>query len=204
MRIFDYAMAPNPIKLRIYCAEKGLQIPFEQVDFKKGEHRYSGFLQKNPSGTVPILELDNGTYLTGSLVIMEYLEECFPEPCMIGQTSQERAATRQAERFIEWNIFYPVAQIFFHTQPIFHDRPQIPAIADAARVKLPAALTLLDQTLGNHPFVITDKPTIADCTLFAACIHARRVDIDLGDGCAGIAQWYQRFSQRPNAKCFTV
>lgn len=202
MRILDFAMAPNPIKLRIYCAEKRLQIPFEQIDFNKGEQRQPGFLQKNPLGTVPILELDTGSYLTESLVIMEYLEELYPEPCMIGDSPLERAFTRQAERFIEWNIFYPVTQIFFHTKPFFSDHQQIPAIANKTRNKLPAALTLLDKALHRNEFVVSDKPTIADCTLFAAYIHAKRVDIDLGSEHASIKQWFQRFNQRQSAQSF--
>ncbi|MCP5274531.1 MAG: glutathione S-transferase family protein [Burkholderiales bacterium] len=200
MKILDFAMAPNPIKLRLYCAEKGLNIPFGNVDFKKGEHRQPGFLKKNPLGAVPVLGLENGSYLTESLVIMEYLEELYPEPCMIGRTPLERAYTRQIERFIELNIFNPVAQIFFHTQPFFSDKNQVFAIADAARAKLPVVLELLDLKLNGREFVTANTPTIADCTLFAACIHAKRVDIDLGIQYKNIKHWHHSFSQRNSVK----
>jgi len=135
---------------------------------------------------------------------MEYLEELHAEPCMIGRTPLERALTRQTERIIEWNIFYPVAQIFFHTQAFFSDRQQIPAIADAAKSKLSSALALLDQTLNNQQFAIANKPTIADCTLFAAYIHAQRVNIDLSIHAKNIKYWYQTFSQRPSIKSLNL
>jgi glutathione S-transferase len=77
------ASAPNPIKLRLYCAEKGLAIPFEHIDLTQGEQWKPALLKKNPQGTLPILALDNGTYLIESLVIMEYLEELYPKPYMI-------------------------------------------------------------------------------------------------------------------------
>lgn len=189
MKILDFAAAPNPLKLRLYCAEKGLAIPFEHIDLKKGEHKSPAFLKKNPLGTVPILALDNGTYLIESLVIMEYLEELYPEPCMIGRTPLERAYTRQAERFIEWRIFYNVIQVFFHTSAFFSDRQQVPEIAEAAKVRLLPALEYIDSLLNKTDFIVANKPTIADCTLFAAFIHAKRIGIDLSDKCRNIRRW---------------
>jgi len=131
---------------------------------------------------------------------MEYLEELHPDPCMIGHTPLERAHTRQAERFIELNIFYNVTQIFFHTHVFFSDKNQVPAIADAATAKLSSALKSLDQSLNHSEFVIANKPTIADCTLFAAFIHAKRVDIELGAECKNIRCWQDNFSQRNSIK----
>lgn len=200
MKILDFASAPNPIKLRLYCAEKGLTIPFEDIDLRKGEHRESAFLKKNPQGTVPILALDNGTHLTESVVIMEYLEALFPKPCMIGRTPLEQAYTRQSERFIELNILHNVTKIFFHTHAFFSNQQQVPAIADVAKTKLSSALKMLDKSLNNSGFVIANMPTIADCTLFAAFIHAKRIDIDLGAECENIKHWSTHFSQRDSVK----
>jgi len=199
MKILDFAAAPNPLKLRLYCAEKDLAIPFEHIDLKKGEHKSPAFMEKNPLGTVPILALDNGAYLIESLVIMEYLEELYPEPCMIGRTPLERAYTRQAERFIEWHIFYNVIQVFFHTSAFFSDRQQVSEIAEAAKVRLLPALEYIDSLLNKADFVVANRPTIADCTLFAAFIHAKRIGIDLSDECKNIRRWYIDFSRRNSA-----
>ncbi len=91
MKVYSFRSAPNPTKLRIYLAEKGLEIPIQEVDLAKGEQRSPEFLRKNPSGALPVLELDDGTCLAESLVIIEYLEELHPEPPMIGTTPLERA-----------------------------------------------------------------------------------------------------------------
>ncbi len=200
MKILGFASAPNPIKLRLYCAEKDLNIPFEHIDLTQGEQRKPAFLNKNPQGTVPILALDNGTYLTESLVIMEYLEELYPKPYMIGKTPLERAYTRQRERFIEWHILHQITQIFYHTHAFFSHQQQIPTIAALAKARLPAALEHLNQLLNKSGFVITNQPTIADCTLFAAFVHAQRVDIDLGAECKNIRHWHECFSQRDSVK----
>src|SRR5262245_65914741 len=92
MKVYDFAGAPNPKKLRVYLAEKGLNVPMEQVDILSGKNRTPEFLaQKNPLGGLPVLELDDGSYLTESLAIMEYFEELHPTPPLLGTTPLERA-----------------------------------------------------------------------------------------------------------------
>ena len=93
-----------------------------------------------------------------------------------------------------------ITQIFFHTQLFFREQQQIPAIAEVAYAKLPLALKILNDSLNNSEFVIANKPTIADCTLFAAFIHAKRIDLDLGMECENIRYWYLQFSQRDSVK----
>ncbi len=104
MRIYDFRFAPNPHKLRIYLAEKGISIPLERVDLRKGENLKPEFLAKNPLGALPVLELDDGSCLTESLAIIEYLEELHPDPPMIGIEPLERARVRELERFADTSV----------------------------------------------------------------------------------------------------
>src|SRR5262244_3673855 len=104
MKIYDFAGAPNPKKLRVYLAEKGINVPMEQVDIISGQNRQPEFLKKNPMGGLPVLEMDDGSHLSESLAIMEYFEELHPEPPMIGKTPQERAHVRALERIADLGV----------------------------------------------------------------------------------------------------
>src|ERR1700756_3766189 len=104
MKVYDFVGAPNPKKLRVYLAEKGLALPTEQVNIMTGDTRKPEFLKKNPLGGLPVLELDDGKHLTESLAIIEYLEELHPEPPMIGKTPGERARVRELERIAELGV----------------------------------------------------------------------------------------------------
>src|SRR5437899_12775931 len=108
MKIYDFVGAPNPKKLRVYLAEKGLRIPFEPVNIMTGDNRKPEFLKKNPMGGLPVLELDDGSCLSESLAIMEYLEELHPTPPMLGTTPRERARVRELERIAELGILSAV------------------------------------------------------------------------------------------------
>src|SRR5215470_19985113 len=112
MKLNVFAGAPNPRKVLVYLKEKGLDIPLETVDLMSGQNRTPEFLKKNPLGGLPVLELDDGSYLTESLAIMEYLEELHPNPPMLGTTPLERARVREIERIIELGVLGRIAQIF--------------------------------------------------------------------------------------------
>lgn len=200
MKVFDFPFAPNPQKLRVYLAEKGLAIPLQTIDLLKGENRTPEFLQKNPMGSLPVLELDDGLCLTESLAIIEYLEEIHPEPPMIGTEPLERARVRERERFAEMSILSRVGRIFFNTSPVFAKQRQVPEAAEVAREGLPNALRIMDAMIGDSPFVAGDRPTIADCTLFAALEHGKRADVRIEERDRNLTRWYESFSRRPSAR----
>lgn len=200
MRVYDFPFAPNPHKLRIYLAEKGLKIPLERIDLRKGDNRTPEFLAKNPMGALPVLELDDGACLTESLAIIEFLEELHPEPPMIGSEPLERARVRELERFADLSILNRITQIFMNTSPIFVHRKQAPLAADQARTALPAALRFMDARIGAHQFVAGGRPSIADCTLFAAFEHAERADVHIDDSYHNLMRWYASFGRRPSAR----
>ena len=200
MKLYDSNIAPNPKKVRVYLKEKGLTVPIVPVDILKGENRTPEFLQKNPLGGLPVLELDDGTHLTESLAIIEYLEEQHPHPPMIGTTPLERARVREAERICELGVLSNVATIFQNTSPFFAGRvKQSPEAAENARARLGNALRVLETRLGRQPFVTGDRPTIADCTLLAALEFAAFGQIAIDPTFAHVHRWWTAMKARPSA-----
>ena len=200
MKIYDFVGAPNPKKLRVYLVEKGLDIPFEPVNIVTGENRTPEFLKKNPLGGLPVLELDDGSRLTESLAIMEYLEELHPTPPMVGTTPRERARVRELERIAEIGIMSAVGQYFQNTHPFMASRvKQSTEAAENAKVRLAANLKVLDAAIGAQPFVAGERSTIADCTLFAAVEFAEFSQAPIDPACKNVARWYAAFKERPSA-----
>ena len=178
MRIHDFPFAPNPRKLRTYLGEKGLEIPFVIVNLARGEHKTPEFLARNPMGNLPVLELDDGSHLTESLAIIEYLEELHPEPPMIGTTPLERARTRRLERLAELGVMSRAVR-YVHTTKSPLGLPPAPDVAAAMLEELPGVLGVLDSEVADRPFIAGNRPTIADCTLFATFEFAKFADLDV-------------------------
>jgi glutathione S-transferase len=201
MKLYDFAGAPNPKRVRVYLAEKGINIPTQQVNILSGENRAPEFLAKNPMGGLPVLELDDGTYLPESLAIIEYLEDLHPTPPMIGTTPAERARVRALERIAELSILGRVATVFQNSHPFFAGRvKQSPDAADSARNMLKNASRVLDGLIGKGPFVAGAKPTIADCTLVAAFNFAEFAGVPMDPECTNLQRWWNNFKERPSAQ----
>ncbi len=202
MRIYDFPFAPNPTKLRVYLAEKGLEIPRVVVNLLQGEQRAPAFLAKNPLGGLPVLELDDGTTLRESLAIIEYLEELHPEPPMIGTHPLERARVRALERTADFGVLVRVARIVHNTRSPLPGVKETPEIAEEARRSLPGTLAYLDAQIGTRPFVAGERPTIADCTLYAGLRFAElaRVEVDPENRFGNLARWWAAFSGRPSTE----
>ena len=201
MKLYTFSLAPNPRRVHVYLAEKGIDLTLETVDIATGANRQPDFLKKNPLGGLPVLELDDGSHLTESLAIMEYFEELHPEKPMIGRTPLERAHTREVERIAEIGVLSAVGTIFQNTNPLFAGRvKQSPDAVETARTRLANNLTVLDHKIGDKPFVMGSEPTIADCTLFAALKFGEFAGAPLDRGYKNVARWYDAFSQRPSAK----
>jgi glutathione S-transferase len=200
MKAYVFAGAPNPKKLIMYLSEKGLDIPLETVDIVSGQNRSPEFLKKNPLGGLPVLELDDGTHLTESLAIIEYLEELYPKPAMLGSNSLERARVRELERIAEIGVLLRVATIFQNTHPFMAARfKQSPEAAENARGLLQNSLKVLDARIAHHPFVAGERPSIADCTLFAGLAFGEFAGVQLDPAHRNVTRWYEAFKQRPSA-----
>jgi glutathione S-transferase len=201
MKLHDFAGAPNPKKVRVYLAEKGLSLPVQAVDILSGQNRTPEFLARNPLGGLPVLELDDGSHLTESLAIIEYLEELHPTPPMVGATPLERARVREAERICELGVLNSVGIIFQNTSPFFAGRlKQSADTAENARARLGNNLRVLDTKLATSPFVAGSKPSIADCTLLAALEFAAFAGIEIPAEFQHVHRWHGDFKKRPSAQ----
>ena len=209
MRLYFFPVAPNPTRVRLYRAETqaaGTRIELEQVtvDLREGEQRRPDHLARNAFGRLPVLELDDGTHLTESLVIIQYLEELHPEPPLIGRDPLSRARVRELERIAELGVLVPIARILHATRSPLGLAPN-PAVAAWFRAALPPALELLDARLADgRAFLAGEHPTIADCTLAAALQFARFGQIEIDSRHASIARWDRAYRERPAARSVLV
>ncbi len=197
MKLYHFPPAPNPAKVLFYVKEKDIaDVELVMVNFLNGEQRSPEHLARSPRGTVPVLELDDGTILTESLPIMEYLEELYPEPVMIGSTPLERARVRARERYIELNITNRLVRLVHATDsPI--GLPPNPGLAESERSNLPGSLAYVNELVGDGPFVMGSGPTIADCTLLAGFNFAKFGGLDiLDEGYANLDRWFEMFALR--------
>jgi len=200
MKIYDFVGAPNPKKLRVYLAEKGITVPVVSVNIVTGENRAPDFLKKNPLGGLPVLELDDGSHLTESLAIMEYFEELHPTPPMIGTTPRERARVRELERIAEIGVLSSVGTYFQNTHPFMAGRlKQSPDAAENAKTRLATSLKVLDAAVAGKQFVAGQRPSIADCTLFAALEFAEFAQAPVDASAKNVLGWYENFKKRPSA-----
>src|SRR6266850_3345287 len=202
MRLFLANMAPYPRRVALYLNEKGSDLDRQEVDLHGMEHRSPAFLAKNPAGKVPVLEFDNGGYLPESGAIIEYLEELYPAPPMIGHTAEQRAQVRATDR-IAGEVFTILSQILMHTSPaalhIHSGFVQLPDVGAALQPLLDQLLDQLEQRMGDEEFLAGATPTIADCTLFAlmeAVYHG--FGYELPERCGRLRAWYDRFRHRPS------
>jgi glutathione S-transferase len=206
-----FPVAPNPTKVRLYLAEKalaGCEIPLEQVvvNLPAGEQRQAEHLARNPRGKLPVLELDDGSYLTESLAIIEYLEECFPESPMIGREPVERARMRELERFTDIGGLMAIARVVHATNSPLQ-LPPIPEVAENAREAARTTFSILEATLADgRPFLAGERPSIADCTLAAGLQFARFREIDLGleADFPNLSAWDHAYRERESAKSVLV
>ena len=205
MKLYVFPIAPNPTKVRLYLAEKTaggamIDLPQVTVNLREGEQRGPAHLARNPIGKLPVLELEDGSYLIESLAIIEYLEECYPDPPMIGRTALERARVRELERIAELGVLLPVGRIVHATNSPLGFAPN-PGVAAHFRSVLPDALRVLDERLSDgRPFVSGDRPSIADCTLAAAFQFARFGGVEIDPEFQNLAQWNARYREHPVAK----
>lgn len=201
MKLYVFPLAPNPQKVLVYLKEKGIELPLEEVSIIEGQNRTPEFLKINPLGALPVLELDDGSHLTESAVIIRYLEELNPEPSMIGGDPLERARIGEVERIADLGVIGSVATIFQNTSPLFAGRvKQSAEAAEGARGRLANALGALDAKVGKNTFAAGDKPTVADCTLYAGLTFAQFAQVDIDPAYANILRWYDDFAKRPSVQ----
>jgi len=202
LKLYNHAVAPNPRRVRIFAAEKSIELSLEEVDILAGQSRTSEFLAKNSSGGVPVLELDDGSYLSESVAICRYLEGLHPEPNLLGRDLREQAEIERWNRRMELELFAAIGRTVQNTSPIFQGRfKQFPDYGEAQRTVVYQRLERMDRELNGHQFVAGDRFTIADITaLVAIDIGGRLADIKIAPELASLTRWHELVSSRPSAK----
>ena len=197
------SLGPNPQVVRIYLAEKGLELPSEQVDVLKGENRQAPYLAKNPHGQTPALELDDGRCVNEVLPICEYLEELHPDPPLLGRTPEERAETRMWARRVDLNICEPLTNAFRYSSGLrlFESRMvTIPDAADGLRRVGEDRLKWLDGQMAGRTWLCGERFTLADIHLYAFLSFAIERGVANVDTLPNVSSWLQRVAARPSAK----
>jgi len=201
MKLYNHSLAPNPRRVRIFAAEKGVNLTLEEVDILAGQSRTPEFLAKNSSGGVPVLELDDGSHLSESVAICRYLEGLHPEPNLLGRDLREQADIERWNRRMELELFAAIGRTVQNTSPIFQGRfKQFPEYGEAQRAIVYQRLERMDRELNGHQFVAGDRFTIADITaLVAIDIGGRLADIKVAPDLAHLTRWHNAVSKRPSA-----
>ena len=201
MKLYDSAMAPNPRRVRIFLAEKGIEVPTVQVDIGKAENRQPPYLEKNPLGGVPVLELDEGCHLAESVAICRYFEGTHPAPPLFGTDATDRAMVEMWNRRMELEVLAPIAQSFRNTHDFFAGRiEQVPEYGEVCRRVATKRLEWLDGELADREFIAGDRFSIADITAMVGIDFGRVSGIGIGPDQKNLQRWHEAVSSRPSAK----
>ena len=201
MILYDSKIAPNPRRVRVFLAEKGVSVPIQPVDIMTRENRKPPFLAKNPLGGLPVLELDDGTCIAESVAICRYFEELHPAPPLMGEGARDRAIVEMWSRRTELELWRFVTGCFQHTHDFLKGRiEQVPAWGELCRNTARERLTWFDRELADRPFIAGERYTIADITALCALDFGRVVDIRIAPEQKHLARWHEAVSARPSAK----
>ncbi|HEX4801789.1 MAG: glutathione S-transferase family protein [Myxococcales bacterium] len=203
MRIYDFKGFPNPTRVRIALAEKGLtdRVEFISVDVPAGEHKRAEFLAKNPSGAVPVLELEDGTTIAECTAITEYLDNLEGKPTLTGKGPRERAIVHMMQRRAEAGLFDAVAIYFHHATPGLG--PQIetyqnPEWGEKNRERAIVGMSYLDDVLAVQPYLAGQGFSMADITAFVGLAYADFAEVEVPAKLSNLHAWRERVAARPS------
>ena len=202
MKLYN-SVGPNPQVVRTFMAERGIELPLEEVDIMSGANRQSDYLEINPAGQLPALQLEDGSLLTEITVICEYLDESQPGDRLMGATPEERAQVRRWTRWADLNVCEPLANGFRFAEglPIFQDRMRcLPEAADGLKACVQDKLAWLDKEMAGRDYLAGDRFTLADILLSAFLAFGEQVGQPLNRDLENISAWYERCHARPSAK----
>ena len=208
MRIYDWHIAPNPRRLHIYLAEKGIKVELVEVG-QEDLTLAPWYKERYPHAMVPMLELDDGTHIGEAMAIARYFEETQPDPPLMGRNAKERAVVAMWEKRANEEGMLPASELFRNTHPAFADRglpgsaepiPQLPGLRERARARLARFFRKFDERLAESEFVAGPRGTVADATTLCAVDFAKWSDVGIPAECRHLGRWHQAVSDRPSAK----
>ena len=202
MKILETRTAPNPRRVRVFLAEKGVSVPFEEIDLMTGALRTPEFTKLNRFQRVPVLVLDDGTAISETMAICRYFEELNPLPALMGTGAKQRAIVEMWNRRMELGLLNHVASAFRHGHPAMAhlEVPQIKDWGEANKPKALEMLKILDEQLGQSRYVAGDTFSVADITALCAIDFMRPARITRPEGLVNLDRWYAEVSARPSAK----
>jgi glutathione S-transferase len=201
MKLYDGGRAPNPRRTRMFLAEKGIEIPTEQVDLGNMQQRSNAYAAINPLKRVPALVLDDGTVIAESIAICRYFEAVQPDPPLFGRSALEVARIEMWNRRLELHLLLLVSHVFRHSHPAMMEMevPQVPAWAEANKPRILEMLTLLDGELKDRRYVAGDAFSVADITGFIAVDFMKPAKLMVPDELGNLKRWRAGIAARPSA-----
>lgn len=192
--------APNPRRVRIFLAEKGVDLPETTVNMMKREHKSSEFRAKNSMGQLPALELDDGTCISETVAICRYFEETHPEPPLFGRTPVEKALVDQWIRRVEFAVMMPVGNFWRHAHPYTAALlNQFKEFGESNKETYVGAQKYLDRELEGREFLVGDSYTMADICLLSTLDFAEWIGLPVEDEFKNLKAWRERATARPSA-----
>jgi glutathione S-transferase len=201
MKLYDGARAPNPRRVRVFLAEKGISVPVEPVDLGAMQQKSSAYTTVNPLQRVPALVLDDGTVLTESIAICRYFEGLQPDPSLFGRPGLEAALIEMWNRRIELHLYLPVSQVFRHLHPAMKEMevPQVAAWGEANKPRVFEFLALLNDALAERPFVAGNTYSVADISGLVAIDFMKPAKLVIPAELVHLRRWHAEVSARPSA-----
>lgn len=207
MKLYDCKTAPSPRRVRIFTAEKGIEVPTVQVDLGSGEHLSEAFRKINPWCTVPVLVLDDGTTISEVVAVCRYIEEAHPEPPLLGRDPKEKALVAMWDHHFEIDGFLAVAEALRNASPRMQGRAipgfaevaQIPALIERGKARVQRFFAALDERLRESEFVAGDRYTMADITAQVTVDFAAWIKLAPAPEHVHARRWHEAVSRRPSA-----
>lgn len=209
MKLYDFGPAANAKRVRMFMAEKGIEIPIVEVQVRDGALFEEPYRTMNPFAVVPFLELDDGTVIGESMAICKYLEELHPEPSLLGRDARERALIEMWNRRLEIDGLMPMIHAVRNTNPLFagrvvpgtrSDLAQLPEIAERGKAMLMILLERIDPILKDDAFIAGERFSIADITGFFMMNAAKVLDVPFAERFPNVARWHADLASRPSAE----
>ena len=202
MKILQTQTAPNPRRVRIFLAEKGIEVPYEELDLMKGALKTPEFSRLNPLQRVPVLILDDGTAIAETIAICRYFEETQPQPALFGTGARERAIVEMWNRRMEIHLLQCVAHAFRHLHPAMAqlEVPQVSAWGEVNKPRVLEMLQIMDRELATRPYIAGNGLSVADITALVALDFMRVARIQRPLELENLARWHGEMSARPSAK----
>jgi glutathione S-transferase len=207
MKLYDMRVAPNPRRVRIFLAEKGIEVPKVEINIRAGENLQPEFLAINPRGVLPTLQLEDGTIIDESTAICRYFEELRPDPALMGRTALEKAMIECWTRRIEFDAGQPVVDAFRNSYPPYAERAvpgkagtkAIPELVERGKARLAEFYPAIDARLAESEYVAGPSFSIADITLLCIADFARAIKLPSPEGLEHFSRWHAQVAARPSA-----